>query len=528
MDQPFRCTLLFVALASFLFAAPTNAQDDSRLAAADTTIEGILLSMEGQFLELSEAYQLALANATAVKDAEAALSIARAITSGERSAFDPELFADGTRTRAEIPSSSPFSGASVLINNTSNAQAGVRATTPFGTELEVSAVGTRTETNSTFSALNPQYDAFGRISFRQPLLSGAGIAARSQLESARYLEAAAEAQLDNAVNSITATVEEIYWDIYAAERNYAVQRLILAQAEALLREASARSEAGLVGPSQVENARVFLAEQRLAVIDRDEELDRLSDLLSVVIGVHPDSGSVRFRPTDEPPTMKPILSTDEVVALAEQSNSSLIALQAQIDASTASLRGARRNRLPQVDLIGSLAGSGLSGQGRDVIFGSDTLRASNTGDFAEALSQVSRLDFPTWEVGFNVRIPLTGRARNSDFKRMEAEVSRFENQYEDVRRNLEQQVRLNHRALLRGAERLLIAQQGVRASEEQVRIGLIAYRNGQTTAFELVRLGADLAAAQQRYSQALVRNAKAAAALQRLTSGKFTSENSEK
>jgi outer membrane protein TolC len=63
----------------------------------------------------------------------------------------------------------------------------------------------------------------------------------------------------------------------------------------------------------------------------------------------------------------------------------------------------------------------------------------------------------------------------------------------------------------------------VDASLEQVRIGLIEYRNGRTTAFELVRLGADLAAAQQRYSQALVRGAKAAARLRHLTYGAYPS-----
>ena len=43
-------------------------------------------------------------------------------------------------------------------------------------------------------------------------------------------------------------------------------------------------------------------------------------------------------------------------------------------------------------------------------------------------------------------------------------------------------------------------------------------RRGQTTAFELVRLGTDLATAQQRFSQALVRTAKAASVLRFLTS----------
>ncbi len=65
------------------------------------------------------------------------------------------------------------------------------------------------------------------------------------------------------------------------------------------------------------------------------------------------------------------------------------------------------------------------------------------------------------------------------------------------------------------------AREGVTAAQEQVRIGLIEFQNGRSTAFELVRLGADFAVAQQRYSQALVRGAKAAASLRQLTSGAY-------
>jgi len=40
---------------------------------------------------------------------------------------------------------------------------GARITLPFGTDIEASLDASRTETNSAFSAVNPQYDANGRI-----------------------------------------------------------------------------------------------------------------------------------------------------------------------------------------------------------------------------------------------------------------------------------------------------------------------------------------------------------------------------
>jgi outer membrane protein TolC len=100
-------------------------------------------------------------------------------------------------------------------------------------------------------------------------------------------------------------------------------------------------------------------------------------------------------------------------------------------------------------------------------------------------------------------------------------VALAEQQYIQQGRELEEEVRSSYRDLFHGQRRLKAARQGVTAAAEQVRIGLIEFQNGRTTAFELVRLGEDFAVAQQRYSDALVRSAKAAASLRQLTSGAY-------
>ncbi len=129
-------------------------------------------------------------------------------------------------------------------------------------------------------------------------------------------------------------------------------------------------------------------------------------------------------------------------------------------------------------------------------------------------------------MGLQLTVPIGFRSRSGEYQRLRAEVVRAEQQYLAAENSLEEEVRANHRALMNGTERLEIAKKGVAAAQEQVRIGLIEFRNGRTTAFELVRLGADFAAAQNRYSEALVRTAKAAAFLKLLTSGEYPSSTS--
>jgi outer membrane protein TolC len=124
-------------------------------------------------------------------------------------------------------------------------------------------------------------------------------------------------------------------------------------------------------------------------------------------------------------------------------------------------------------------------------------------------------------VGVEVSIPIGLRSGLGEQDRLDAEVMIAEQRYIQAKRILEEQVRGSYQELEHGKLRLKAAREGVDAAQEQVRIGTIEFQNGRATAFELVRLRADFAVAQQRYSQALVRGAKAAASLKQLTSGAY-------
>jgi outer membrane protein TolC len=196
-----------------------------------------------------------------------------------------------------------------------------------------------------------------------------------------------------------------------------------------------------------------------------------------------------------------------------------------VEALRARARAAGRDALPQVDLFGSLGGSGLAGEGRQVInpFGDppDTMQTATTGGRGESVNQVFDRLYPDWTVGVSFSLPLGGRRDRGARDVWRAEVARAEHDLEARRRALEEQVRSACRELAHGRRRLEVAGEGVAASQEQVRIGVLEFRAGRTTAFELARLGADLASAQQRYSQALVRAARAAAQLRRLTANAY-------
>lgn len=512
---------LFVLLLCILFVAGVPVALCQAVTNPDTTLQMILNQLEGSPLSLHEAVEHALKNATSVRTAEANYMAARGTSRREGGRFDPELFYTLNYVDQKQPTASFFSGAPVLSTVQATNIGGIRWASPIGTNIVASLNTVRLNTNSSFASLNPQYTTFGTISLRQSLFSGLHLSARKQLTKADREEDAAHARYDQAVLGISTQVEQGYWDLYAAERDYAVQKLTHDRAEAFLKETELRAASGLVGPNQVANARTFLAEQEILFLDRDEQLDRLSDQFASLIGVRPEKTGLRFITVDNPPDEFPIDDVEVLVRQAVEHNLDIKAANSDVEAKRALSSAALWEALPRVDLIGSLGGNGLAGTGQTIIFGSDTLPPAPGGSFNDAVTQAMHRDFPAWSVGLEVSIPIGLRSGFGERDRLEADVVLAEQRYIQQSRILEEQVRASYRELFHGKRRLIAAREGVDAAQEQVRIGLIEFQNGRTTAFELVRLGTDFAAAQQRYSQALVRSAKAATALKQLTSGVY-------
>lgn len=502
--------------------APTGlaANPDSALARA-------LAEIEGEPLSLQRAVDAALEGSTDVRAAAARLRAARGAARRERGAFDPELFADLNHIESEQRPTSLFSG---TRSQQTLLSGGARVTFPFGTQLSASLDADRIDDDAPINTLRPRYDAAGRLSLRQPLLRGFGPGTWSERSAANRELEAARARYDDAVAAVRAEVERAYWELYAAERDLAVARLIREQAGALLNQAQLRNRAGLVGPGQVATGQVFQAEQEQVALDREEALGAASDRLATLIGLRPTGEPARFHPVDEPPADFTVEAEGDLVELALRNNSEVRALERDVAAARARHQGAKWNAYPQLDVVGTLGGTGLRGEPRTVFLPGSTDPITTTvpsGDLGDAVSEATQREFPNWSAGAVVTIPIGFRAGLGERERLQGEAERAQAALVAGQRALADEVRAQHRELVHAAARLDAARRGVAASIEQVRIGVLEYNYGRTTAFELTRLGADLAAAQQRYSQALVRASRAAARLRYLTSGGPTPASTE-
>jgi outer membrane protein len=493
----------------------------------DSALQVILNNLKGMSISISQAQEYAKENSTSVKQAEAAYLASLGTLRRERGTFDPEFYFRLNYENQKTPSASFFAGAPILSTQQTTTATGLRMNLPIGTKLELSLNSVRLKTNSQFAFLNPEYDGFGEITLRQPLLSGFTASGSRDLKQAELSVDASKAQYDQEVLKMNSTLEQAYWNLYTAERDYAVQKLSLDRAEAVLNEAQLKAKAGLVGPNQVANAKTFWAEQKLLLIDSEERLDTQSDQFAALIGKRPDEGNNRFLTVDNPPSSFPVEPVEDLVEHALNNNLELQAEQKNIEIADALENAAAWKALPQVDLVGSITSNGLGGTSQDVIFGGDTLRSTNAGGFSDVLSQLYKRKFPGWSIGVEITVPIGLRSGLGEKDRLEAGIMNSRQNYIELSRSLENQIRTSHRELLHGNERLKVSREGVDAAQEQVRIGMIEFKNGRLSAYELVQLSEDFAVAQQRYSDALVKTVKAAAELKQLTSGYYPSREKQ-
>ena len=500
-------------VASLAIAGASHAQDGGD-AEPDTSFLAGEAPAPTVGLTLDQAQRLAVANSPTSRSALAAWRSARGARMREAGDFDPALFGESSRISTDSPVTSPFAASEVRERALSG---GLSWLSPIGTALTLSLSQVQTETNAPFTTLPTERRTRARLDFVQPLFKGFGLAAtRGELRAAdRELEAASR-RLQAATIDLQAAVELAYWQLYAAERDLQVQRIQRQRAAVFLRDQLLRSRAGAAGPGAVAAARRFLAEQQAVLIDVRLRYRAASDHLNEVMGVASDTQD-RIHSSEEPPPPAEVMPLASAMELAHRNNGALRASDADAAAALARFRRAIANAWPTIEAFGGYGGSGLAGIGRQIVFGGDTVGTNSETDFGAAWSRVWDDSYPDWSFGVRMRVPIGWRSDRGERERQRGNYERAREAARATRLSLENQVRAAHREAEQSQEALRAMRTLTEAAREQARIGRLEYQAGRTTAYDLVGIEADLARAEFQESQVLVRVARAATELRRLT-----------
>jgi len=436
-------------------------------------------------------------------------------------ALDPTLTGNIQLERAKTASTSPFSGGSSNTNvyDFSYAQGFVT-----GTQLTVALDQSRATTSNGFSSYSPLDTANLKATVTQHLLQGAGIWVnkRFQYEGAidrRLTDSTFRQQILYTVNQ----VENIYWALVSAYEDVQAKQRAIEQSNKLLSDDRKQLEIGTVAPLQVVSDQSAVATDQQALISSQNNLSyqqliikqaiarNLNDPALVAAPVIPtDRVSIEEIAEEKQPV-------EDLVQQAFQNRPELEQAALAIKKDSITLRGARNNLLPTLDVYAFYSGTGEGGtQNPNAVCDFSTYAVCPTNppkyppvSYGTALDRMLNNTFPDKGVGFNLTIPLRNRTAQADQARSLIEYRQAELHLEQLYTQIHIQV-VNAQIALANDRELVKADlaardynhQSLDAEEKKLHLGASTTANVLQQERNLASAENNLIAAQATYAQA--------------------------
>ncbi len=290
----------------------------------------------------------------------------------------------------------------------------------YGGRLNANFNNSRTETNNSFSTLNPSFRSSVSLGYTQPLLSGFRIDnQRNALRTQEIQLEITDVQLRGQVENLTNNVMTAYWSLRAAIEQIAIQRSSLAQAQELLAQNQIRVQLGTMSQLQVVQAesQVANAEQSLLNAEvqwRNQELN----FKRLLLGGADDP--LLFQ-TLNPVTLPSLeLVTVDIQAAIERAlvdRTDIRQQRQQREITGLNLEVTENNLKPQLDLSANYSVSGVGGDQylRDQLGGDPVLLSA--GGYQDGIQAILDRDTPTWNLSLNFSYPIGNRAAKANLER---------------------------------------------------------------------------------------------------------------
>ena len=443
--------------------------------------------------------------------------------------FDPAIVGQLNWTHQTTPqSNSVTTGTPSLIAETTLANAGIQRGFSTGAVAGLMFNNSHQALNSLRTAYNPYTGSNLGLNVSQPLLRGFGLGLNR-----RFIRIAGDEQKiggllfqQQLIASVYGVIR-LYTDFVALYQDVKVKQESVMTAERLLSDVSAQVEEGTLAPVEQTraNAQVFSTRQDLAnsqgLLEEQEAI--LKNVLTRQGNEDLEVRSAHIIPTDtlEIPAQDNIQPIQDLVAEALANRPDLRQARLQIDISKIGLQGSKNATLPEVDLLGVVANSGLAGALNPLQPSADP---ALIGGFGGVLDQILSRRYPTYGIGLQLNLPLRNRIAEADFARDQIQVKQSE-----VRlRQLENQARLEVEdaiiALRRARASADAAAQARQFQQESLAVEQAKFDVGASTGFFVIQYQSLLAQAQSTEVAAKSAYVKARAALERAI-GSILTEN---
>jgi outer membrane protein TolC len=450
-------TLLLATLAT-----PANASAQTATAAApkapDTTLEAPAPS-DIPPLALEQCVAMAL-------DKNFDLRIQRIDTAASvntleiaKAEYDPNLTAGLSQSysRTDLYGNGSARGA----HNT-DTSAGVSQKIITGATLQLGYGAYRASSSGGSTTLTPAWGSGLTLRVTQPLLKNYGSTVnKAAIERARLGVNRSNYDLKSAILSTIRSVEAAYYNLSFVRARLEVRKFALEVAQKLLDENKMRKQVGTATNLDVLQADVGVATAQRDIIVAQKAVSDAEDALLSLI--NPFQFEAAIGPLAVPDLGKVDVSFDHSYKLARDNSPDLASSRLAIKQYEIDLAVARRNRLPQLDLVGSA--------------GYDAAR----GDFGRALGNTLSQDDHDWSIGATLTYPWGQRRDKATLANAKATLDARQVGHEQLDQTVLVQVRTAVRSVETSDEGVRITTLATKLSEQQYELEKARYDQGLST-----------------------------------------------
>lgn len=448
-----------------------------------------------QPLTLDDAIRLALANNRSIKVDAYSRSIARANLLAAYGQFDPALNFSRSYSESYTPTlstaDSGFLPPATLIQ-TDNYSLALEGIMPWG--LQYSLGGTSQNQRGSYNGFTDNFQTFGGIQVRQPLLRGFGFSAN--LLNARVAKAdraISDWQYRQTVIDTITKVVIAYSDLGLMYEYLRTAQRTRDGAARLLAENEKRFKVGSISANDVTSARARTALREQGVLVAERAVRDSDNQLRALMGESSftnDGPLLVIAPVPAPEiNVQPAQDLQKAYALRPDYQQARFAL----DKSRYGAAAARNQLLPQVNFVGNY---GYAGQGSSL---------------AASRRMVADQDNRYYSAGVEVSVPLTfaagrGKARAARLQRLQAEAA-LKRLEEDIALSV-----VTAAGQIETAQKRVAATRAARELNEQLlRAELTRLQAGTGSTFNVLYQQDLLSQADSQYFQALADQRSAAA-----------------
>jgi outer membrane protein TolC len=416
----------------------------------------------------------------------------------------------------------------------------------------------RSDTNSQFVSLNPQYSPTLSFQVRQPVMRNFSIDdARRRINIAKRRLDLSDSQFRQKAIDIVSRVQQAYWDLVFALRDVEIQRTAVELAQTQLERNKRMVNEGTVAPIDLVSVEVELERRKENVLTATETVTRAENALKrLMLGDREASEWNRsIIPTDAPDTHAVSYSLSDAMAAAFTNRQELAQNTLQQAMNKTDVRYFENQTKPQVDLIASYTAAGLSGTpittanpftGTTTLLLNQVNLISNNlglppvivppggqlpdflvGGYGQALSNLFSNDFRTFRVGLSFSFPLKNRTAEGQLGRSLAEGRKIDAQRKTLEQSIEAEVRNALQAVDIGRQNVDTARASREAAAKQLESEQRRFQSGLSTTYFVLERQNALSEAQGRELRAMTGYNKALSELQRVMGTTLTSANVE-